>query len=128
MVLPQLIKSPYKFLRVLRSGNILQDFFPEVAEFFFGDDAAGGKQAVVFALPDVIKGGGVKAVALVKVAAAVPAFEFFGVLGIFFDFNIDDDARVGVLPADGLQNLRAVPAAAQFGHDGEIDDVRDVAV
>ena len=59
----------------------------------------------MFALPDVIDGGGVKAVALVKVAAAVPAFEFFGIFGIFFDFDIDNDARVGVLPADGLQDL-----------------------
>ncbi len=82
----------------------------------------------MFALPDVIDGGSVKAVALVKVAASVPAFEFFGVLGIFFDFDIDDNARVWVLPADGLQNLRAVPAAAQFWHDGEINDVRDAPV
>ena len=82
----------------------------------------------MFALPDVIKGGGVKAVAGVKFAAAVPAFEFFGVLGIFFDFDIDDDACVGVLFANDLQNLRAVPAAAQFWNDCEIDDVRDVAV
>ena len=81
----------------------------------------------MLALPDVIDGGGVKAVAGVKFAAAVPAFEFFGVLGIFFDFDIDDNARVGVLPADGLQNFRAVPAAAQFWNDCEIDDVRDVA-
>ena len=82
----------------------------------------------MFALPDVIKGGGVKAVAQVKVAATIPAFKFFGVLGICFDFDIDDDASVGVLPADGLQNFRAVPAAAQFWNDCEIDDVRDVAV
>ena len=64
----------------------------------------------------------------VKVAATIPAFKFFGVLGIFFDFDIDDNARVWVLPADGLQNFRAVPAAAQFWHNGEIDDVRDVPV
>ena len=82
----------------------------------------------MLALPDVIDGGGVKAVALVKFAATVPAFEFFCVLGIFFDFDIDDDARVGVLLANGLQNFRAVPAAAQFWNDREIDDVRDVAV
>ena len=74
-------------------------------EFLFGDGAAGGKQAVVLALPDVIDGGGVKAVAGVKFAAAVPAFEFFGVLGIFFDFDIDNDACVGVLFANDLQNL-----------------------
>ena len=104
-VLPRLIKSPYKFLRVLCSGDVLQNFFPEVAEFLFGDDATGGKQAVVYALPDVIKGGGVKAVAQVKVAAAVPVFKFFGVLGIIFDFDIDDDACVGVLFANDLQNL-----------------------
>lgn len=73
----------------------------------------------MLALPDVIDGGGVKAVAGVKFAAAVPAFEFLGVLGVFFDFNIYDDARVGVLLADGLQNLRAVPAAAQFWNDRE---------
>ena len=42
-VLPQLIKSPYKFLRVFRSGNIFEDFFPEVAEFFFGDGVACGE-------------------------------------------------------------------------------------
>jgi len=36
----QLKKSPYKFLRVFRSGDVLQDFFPEVAEFFFVDSAA----------------------------------------------------------------------------------------
>ena len=82
----------------------------------------------MLALPDVIDRGGAKAIAQVKVAATIPAFKFFGVLGIFFDFDIDDDARVGVLPADGLQNLRAVSAAAQFGHDGEIDDVRDAPV
>ena len=82
----------------------------------------------MFALPDVIDGGGVKAVALVKFAAAVPAFEFLGVLGIFFDFNIDDNARARVLPADGLQNLRTVPARAQLRLNCEIDDVRDVAV
>lgn len=82
----------------------------------------------MLALPDVIDGGGVKAVAGVKFAAAVPAFEFFGVLGIFFDFDIDDNARVGVLPADGLQNFRAVPAAALFWNDCEIDDVRDAPV
>ena len=82
----------------------------------------------MFALPDVIDGEGVKTVALVKFAAAVPAFEFFGVLGIFFDFDIDDNARVGVLPADGLQNWRTVPAAAQFWLDREIDDVRDAPV
>ena len=51
----------------------------------------------MFALPDVIDGGGAKAVAQVKVAATIPAFKFFGVLGIFFDFDIDDDACVGVL-------------------------------
>jgi len=56
----------------------------------------------VLALPDVIDRGGAKAVALVKVAAAVPAFEFLGVLGIFFDFDIDDDAGVGMLFADGV--------------------------
>ena len=82
----------------------------------------------MFALPDVIDGGGVKAVAGVKFAAADPSFEFFGVLGIFFDFDIDDDARVGVLLADGLQNLRTVSAAAQFRNNGEIDDVRDAPV
>lgn len=82
----------------------------------------------MFALPVVFDGSGVKAVVGVKFAAAVPSFEFFGVFGIFFDFDIDDDAGVRMLFADGLQNLRAVPAAAQFGHDGEIDDVRDVAV
>ena len=82
----------------------------------------------MLALPDVIKGGGVKAVALVKVAATIPAFKFFGVLGIFFDFDIDDNARVWVLPADGLQNLRAVPAAAQFWHNRKIDDVRNAPV
>ena len=59
----------------------------------------------MLALPDVIDGGNVKAVAGVKFATAVPAFEFLGVLGIFFDFDIDNDARVGVLPADGLQDL-----------------------
>ena len=79
-------------------------------------------------MPDVIDGGGVKAVAGVKFAAAVSAFEFFGVLGIFFDFDIDDDARVGVLSADGLQIFRAVPTAAQFWNDCEIDDVRDAPV
>ena len=82
----------------------------------------------MLALPDVIDGGGVKAVAGVKFAAAVPAFKFFGILGIFFDFDIDDNARVWVLPADGLQNLRTVPAAAQFWNDCEIDDVRDAPV
>lgn len=82
----------------------------------------------MFALPVVFDGCGAKAVALVKFAAAVPAFEFFGVLGIFFDFDIDDDARVGVLPADGLQNFRAVPTAAQLWNDREIDDVRDAPV
>ena len=56
----------------------------------------------MFALPVVFDESGVKAVALVKIAAAVPAFEFFGVFGIFFDFDIDDNARVGVLLADGL--------------------------
>ena len=79
-------------------------------------------------MPDVIDGGGVKTVALVKVATTVSTFEFFGVLGIFFDFDIDDNARVGVLPADSLQNFRAEPAAAQFWNDREIDDVCDVAV
>ena len=82
----------------------------------------------MFALPVVFDGCCVKAIAQVKIAAAVPALKFLGVLGIFFDFDIDDDARVGVLLADGLQNFRAVPAAAQFGHDRKIDDVRDVAV
>ena len=82
----------------------------------------------MFALPDVIDGGGVKAVAGVKFAAAVPSFEFFCVLGIFFDFDIDDNARVWVLPADDLQNLRAVPVAAQFWNDCEIDDVRNAPV
>jgi len=43
MFLPPLIKNPYKFLRVLRSGNIFQNFFPEVTEFFFGDGAACGE-------------------------------------------------------------------------------------
>ena len=82
----------------------------------------------MLALPDVIDRGGVKAVAQVKVAATIPAFKFFDVLGIFFDFDIDDDARVWVLPADGLQNFRAVSAAAQFWNDGEIDDVCDAPV
>ena len=82
----------------------------------------------MFTLPVVFDGCGVKAVALVKVATAVPAFEFFGAFGIFFDFDIDDDARVRMFFADGLQNLRAVPAAAQFRHNRKIDDVRDVAV
>ena len=59
----------------------------------------------MLALPDVIDRGGAKAVALVKVAAAISAFKFFGVLGIFFDFDIDNDACVGVLFADGLQNF-----------------------
>jgi hypothetical protein len=36
-------KNDVKILRVLRSGNILQNFFPEIAEFLFGDGAAGGK-------------------------------------------------------------------------------------
>ena len=66
----------------------------------------------MFALPNVIDGDGFKAVALVKVAAAVPAFEFLGIFGIFFDFDIDDNAGVRMLFADGLQNLRAVPATA----------------
>lgn len=82
----------------------------------------------MLALPDVIDRGGAKAVAQVKVAATIPAFKFFGVLGIFFDFDIDDDACVGVLPADGLQDLRTVPVAAQFWNDREIDDVRDAPV
>ena len=82
----------------------------------------------MLALPVVLEGGGFKAVALVKVAAAVPAFEFFGIFGIFFDFDIDDNTGVGMLFADGLQNLRAVPTATQFWHNCEIDDVRDVAV
>ena len=82
----------------------------------------------MFALPDVIDGGGVKAVAGVKFAAAVPAFEVLGVLGFFLDFDIDDDARFWVLPADGLQNLRAVSAAAQFRFYCKVDDVCDVAV
>jgi hypothetical protein len=59
----------------------------------------------VFALPVVFDGSGVKAVAQVKIAAAVPAFEFFGVLGILFDFDINNQARVGVPLADGLQNF-----------------------
>ena len=59
----------------------------------------------MFSLPDVIDRGGAKAVAQVKVAATIPAFKFFGVLGIFFDFDIDDDACVGVLFANDLQNL-----------------------
>ena len=95
----------FRFLRVLCSGDVLQNFFPEVTEFLFGDGAACGKQAVVLALPDVIDRGGAKAVAQVKVAATIPAFKFFGVLGIFFDFDIDDDARVWVLFANDLQNL-----------------------
>ena len=82
----------------------------------------------MFSLPDVIDRGGAKAVALVKIAAAVPAFEFFGVLGVFFDFDINNQARVGVLLADGLQNLRTVPAAAQFWLNREIDDVRNAPV
>ena len=82
----------------------------------------------MFTLPVVFDGCSVKAVALVKVATAVPAFELLGVLGIFFDFDIDDDAGVRMLLADGLQNLRTVPAAAQFRHNRKIDDVRDVAV
>ena len=82
----------------------------------------------MLALPDVIDRGGAKAVAQVKVAATIPAFKFFGVLGIFFDFDIDDDAGVGMLFADGLQNLRAVPAAAQFWHNRKIDDVRNAPV
>ncbi len=53
-------------------------------------------------MPNVIDGGGVKAVALVKFAATVPAFKFFRVLGIFFDFDIDDDTGVRMLFADGL--------------------------
>ena len=56
-------------------------------------------------MPDVIDRGGVKAVALVKFAAAVPAFKFFRVLGIFFDFDINNQARVGVLFANDLQNF-----------------------
>ena len=82
----------------------------------------------MFALPVVLEGGGFKAVALVKVAAAVSAFEFLIVFGIFFDFDIDDDARVWMFFADGLQNLRAVPTATQFWHNCEIDNVRNVAV
>lgn len=66
----------------------------------------------MFTLPVVFDGCGVKAVVGVKFAAAVPSFEFFGVFGIFFGFDIDDDARVRMLFADGLQNLRTVPTAA----------------
>ena len=65
----------------------------------------------MFSLPVVFDGCGAKAVALVKVAAAVPALKFLGVLGIFFDFDIDDNAGVRMLLADSLQNLRAVPTA-----------------
>ena len=82
----------------------------------------------MFALPVVFDGSGVKAVVGVKFAAAVPSFEFLGVFGIFFDFDIDDDARVRMFFADGLQNLRTVPAAAQFRFYRKINDVRDVAV
>ena len=81
----------------------------------------------MFALPVVFDGSGVKAVVGVKFAAAVPSFEFLGVFGIFFDFDIDDNTGVGMFFADGLQNLRAVPAAAQFRFYRKIDDVRDVA-
>ena len=82
----------------------------------------------MFTLPVVFDGCGAKAVALVKVAAAVPALKFLGVLGIFFDFDIDDDVRVRMFFADGLQNLRTVPAAAQFRYNRKIDDVRNVAM
>ena len=56
----------------------------------------------MFALPVVFDGSGVKAVALVKVAATVSAFEFLGVFGIFLDFDIDDNAGVRMLFADSL--------------------------
>ena len=82
----------------------------------------------MFTLPVVFDGCGVKAVALVKVATAVPAFELLGVFGIFFGFDIDDNAGVRMLFADSLQNLRTVPAAAQFRFYRKINDVRDVAV
>ena len=79
-------------------------------------------------MPVVFDRGCVKAIARVKFATTVSTFEFLGVLGIFFDFDIDDNARVWVLPAAGLQNLRAVPVAAQFWNDCEIDDVRNAPV
>lgn len=50
------MKSRYKILRIFRAGNVLEDFFPKIAEFFVGDGAACAEQAVMLALPDVIKG------------------------------------------------------------------------
>lgn len=79
--------------------------FQKSRNSFFGDGSACGEQAVVFALPVIIDGGGSKAVAQIKFAAAISAFEFLGVLGIFFNFDINDDAGVRMLIADGLQNL-----------------------
>ena len=42
LVLPKWLLI-FRFLRVLCSGNVLQNFFPEVTEFLFGDGAARGE-------------------------------------------------------------------------------------
>ena len=56
----------------------------------------------MLALPVVIDRGCAKAVAQVEVAAAFAEFKLLGVLGIFFDFDVDDQTRVGVRFADSL--------------------------